>query len=61
HQKSGWSATDISLRVGAQLENRTLATRRAIFFWEYFKGKDPNGQFFRRDIEYSGLGLHVYF
>lgn len=61
HQKSGWSATDVSLRVGAQIENRTLATRRALLLWEYFKGKDPTGQFFRRYIEYTGLGLHVYF
>jgi hypothetical protein len=28
---------------------------------EYFNGRNPNGQFYDRTLEYIGLGTHVYF
>ena len=61
HEMSGWPSTDVSLRLGAQIENRTRASRRVLLLWEYYKGKDFNGQFFTRSIEYTGFGLHIYF
>jgi hypothetical protein len=61
HEKSGWETTDVSARAGLQVEHRFQASRRALLLGEFYKGKDPNGQFFRRSIHYLGLGLHVYF
>lgn len=61
HQKSGWGSTDLSARAGVSLEHRTFASRRALLLFEYYRGKDPNGQFFRRTVQHAGLGLSVYY
>jgi hypothetical protein len=50
---------DISVRVGLQLENPRLSKLRLRILFEYFQGHSPNGQFFERQIEYVGLGLHL--
>ena len=28
---------------------------------EYFRGRSPNGQFYRDKVEYLGLGVHFHF
>lgn len=60
HEKSKWS-NGVSVKAGLQFENRFDPSRRILFLAEWYRGKDPNGQFFRRTIEYSGLGAAVYF
>ena len=57
---SAWTS-GIAVSVGVQLENRYDPTRRLVITAEWYRGKDPNGQFFRRVVEYSGLGVHAYF
>jgi len=59
-EDSDWR-TDYSARAGIQFENRRLGKRRIQLLAEYYKGRNPNGQFFDRRIEYFGLGLHVHF
>jgi hypothetical protein len=53
--------TDYSARVGVQLENPRLGSRRLQLLAEYYKGRNPNGQFFTRRLEYVGVGLHFHY
>ena len=59
-QETGWT-TDISIRIGAQFENRRASGHKIQLLFEYFDGHSPNGQFFERQIEYVGFGPHFYF
>jgi Protein of unknown function (DUF1207) len=54
-----WSA-DVSLRAGVQLGS-ALQTRSMQLLLEYFNGRSFNGQFYRRKIDYLGLGVHFHF
>ena len=51
---------DFSLRAGIQLDG-VLASRNLQILIEYFKGRSPNGQFYKEKIEYIGLGFHFHF
>lgn len=61
HQQNGWGPTGVSLRGGVQMQHRDQRTRRLQFLLEYYRGHDPNGQFFKDTIESVGAGLHAYF
>lgn len=61
HQQNGWGPTGASLRGGVQMQHRDQRTRRLQFLLEYYRGHDPNGQFFSQTIESLGAGLHAYF
>jgi hypothetical protein len=50
-----------SLRAGLELRTELLEERRLQLLFEYFNGRSPNGQFFERDVEYFGAGLHFFF
>lgn len=53
--------TDISLRMGVQLENPDFLSRKLKIMLEYYKGSSPNGQFHIRDEEeFFGIGLHFF-
>jgi len=54
-------STDISLRAGVQFESPAEVSQRVQLLLEYFTGRNPNGQFYDRTLDYFGLGLHVYF
>lgn len=58
-EENDWSL-DLSLRAGIQLDG-VLASRNLQILIEYFKGRSPNGQFYKEKIEYLGLGLHFHF
>jgi len=58
-EENAWSL-DFSLRAGVQLDG-VLLTRNMQLLIEYFKGRSPNGQFYREKIEYIGLGTHFHF
>jgi hypothetical protein len=60
HEENGWS-TDVSLRLGVQLESPRLESQRLYFLFEYYKGRNPNGQFFDREVEHAGFGIYGYF
>jgi len=54
-------ASDLSLRAGVQFESAAQLSQRVQLLIEYFNGRNPNGQFYDRSLEYLGLGAHVYF
>ncbi len=58
-EENAWSL-DFSLRAGIQLDG-VLASRNLQILLEYFKGRSPNGQFYKEKIEYFGLGAHFHF
>ena len=58
-EENDWS-TDLSLRAGFQIDG-VLASRNLQILIEYFKGRSPNGQFYKEKIEYLGLGAHFHF
>jgi hypothetical protein len=60
HEKSEWNV-DLSLRAGVEFINPAKSRRRFQILFEYFRGFDPNGQFFVERIETIGLGIHLYF
>jgi len=57
-EENHWD-TNLSLRAGLLIENPRLSKLRLRVLFEYFQGHSPNGQFFVRQIEYVGLGLHL--
>jgi hypothetical protein len=57
-EQDDWNL-DISVRAGLLLENPRLSKLRLRALFEYFQGHSPNGQFFERQIEYAGVGLHL--
>ncbi|HET8728042.1 MAG TPA: DUF1207 domain-containing protein [Alphaproteobacteria bacterium] len=59
-EENDWNP-DVALRAGVQLENPRVASQTIQLTLEYYDGRNPNGQFYDRDLEYFGLGLHVYF
>jgi len=58
-EENGWSL-DLSARAGIQIDG-VLASRNMQILVEYFKGRSPNGQFYKDKIEYLGLGVHFHF
>ncbi|MFH0780811.1 MAG: DUF1207 domain-containing protein [Pseudomonadota bacterium] len=59
-ESNDWN-TDVSLRMGVQLENPDFLSRKLKIMLEYYKGSSPNGQFYiRDDEEYFGIGLHFF-
>ncbi|HEU4368253.1 MAG TPA: DUF1207 domain-containing protein [Methylomirabilota bacterium] len=58
-EENKWSL-DFSLRTGIQLDG-VLVSRNLQILLEYFKGRSPNGQFYKEKIEYLGLGVHFHF
>lgn len=59
-EETNWDP-DWCLRMGIQLEGSQKTSRKVQFMLEYFNGHSPNGQFYRRLIEYIGIGTHLYF
>ncbi len=58
-QESNWDA-DVSARAGIQFENPEFLSRKLQLLFEYYNGKSPNGQFYERNIDFFGLGLHFF-
>jgi hypothetical protein len=58
-EENGWSL-DLSVRAGIELDG-VLASRNLQILLEYFRGHSPNGQFYKDQIEYLGLGAHFHF
>jgi hypothetical protein len=60
YEVNDW-ATDVSARGGIQFDSVQALGRNLQFLVEYFNGHSPSGQFYRRQIEYVGLGFHFHF
>jgi hypothetical protein len=59
-EQNGWNV-DVSLRGGIQFEDVRVLDRNLQLLVEYFHGNSPDGQFFKRRVEYLGLGAHFHF
>ena len=59
-EETNWRPS-VSVRAGIELVNPEHTRRRIQFLLEYYRGDNPNGQFYRDKVEWFGLGLHVYF
>ena len=51
---------DLSARAGVQFQTLQVYGRSLAVMLEYFNGHSPNGQFFAREIDYLGIGAHLY-
>jgi hypothetical protein len=60
HQENGWNV-DVSLRGGIQFESVRVLERNLQVLLEYFQGNSPDGQFYKRRVEYLGIGAHFHF
>lgn len=58
-EENDWDI-DVSARAGIQIDG-VLASRSMQFLVEFFHGHSPNGQFFRRKVDYIGVGVHFHF
>ena len=59
-QETRWNP-EISVRAGVQFDRAQILGRRLLVMLEYFHGNSPNGQFFRKEIDYLGIGAHFYY
>lgn len=58
--RSNWRVGS-SVMAGLQFENARIGDRKVQVLAEYFGGPSPNGQFYTQNIEWFGLGLHLYY
>lgn len=58
-EEAGWDV-GVSARAGVQLESTVERGYVMQLMLEAYRGSNPNGQFFDRDIRFIGLGLHLY-
>jgi hypothetical protein len=59
-EENGWRP-DVSARAGVQLDSAQVLGRSLQLLLEYFNGHSPHGQFYRREVEYFGVGAHFQF
>lgn len=50
-----------SIRAGFQFENATIGDRKLQVLAEYFSGPSPNGQLYQQNVEWIGMGIHLWF
>jgi hypothetical protein len=58
-QATAWDVQH-SVRAGVEIASERLPRRLRVML-QYFDGRSPNGQFFRRDVEYAGIGADLDF
>ena len=58
-EENGWRL-DLSARAGVQFQALQVYGRSLAVMLEYFNGHSPNGQFFSQEIDYVGIGVHLY-
>jgi hypothetical protein len=59
-QQNDWHPA-LSLRAGAQFDSVSVLGRSAQLLLEYYTGDSREGQFYSRDVEYLGFGVHFTF
>ena len=60
HEENDWRPS-ISVRIGIEWVNPERPRRQLQFALEYFRGYNPNGQYFNERANWWGIGLFVYF
>ena len=59
-EESDWEA-NLSIRGGLQFEDPNFPHSQYQIILEYFTGRSPNGQFYKRNVEYFGFGVQGFF
>lgn len=59
-EENNWNV-DVSLRAGLQFETVQVLGRNLQLLAEYFNGNSSDGQFYTREVEFLGLGVHFHF
>lgn len=59
-EESRWRI-DSSVRAGLELVSTAQRDYVVQLMLEYYRGRNPNGQFFLNEVEFYGIGLHAYF
>jgi hypothetical protein len=59
-EENQWK-TDLSLRLGVELDSVSILNRNLQLLVEYFKGHSFEGQFFNQAVEYLGLSARFNF
>ena len=59
-EENNWSL-DLSARGGIEFENVRVLDRNLQILVEYFNGNSPDGQFYKRRVEYLGVGAQFHF
>jgi hypothetical protein len=59
-EENAWS-TQYSILGGLQFERVRIAGSALLLGVEWFRGHSPNGQFYRQKLEWTGVGLHLFF
>lgn len=59
-EETGWNV-DVSARLGVELTSSTDEDYVVQLTLEYYRGRNPNGQFYTNETEFWGLGVHAYF
>jgi len=60
NERSNWKVAS-SVMAGIQFEDARIGDRKLQLLGEYYSGPSPNGQFYARNTEWIGFGLHLYF
>ena len=60
NERSNWKVAS-SVMAGIQFENARIGDRKLQLLAEYFSGPSPNGQFYNQNIEWIGIGIHLYY
>jgi hypothetical protein len=55
------SEVDVSARIGVEFARPDSAKRRVLLLFEYYRGRNSDGQFYDEKVETFGLGLHLHF
>lgn len=50
-----------SIRGGFQFENAVIGDRKLQVLAEYYSGPSPNGQLYTQQVEWIGMGIHLWF
>ncbi|MBI3107741.1 MAG: DUF1207 domain-containing protein [Candidatus Rokubacteria bacterium] len=59
-EENDWNL-DLSLRAGVDFESVRVLGRDLQLVLEYFRGNSSDGQFYRQEVEFIGLGAHFHF
>lgn len=59
-EETHWNV-DVSARAGLELTSSVDRDYTVQLTLEYYRGRNPNGQFFTNEVEFYGVGLHAYF
>ena len=60
NERSNWRVGN-SVMAGIQFEDARIGDRKLQLLAEYFSGPSPNGQFYNQNMEWIGIGLHLYY